>query len=118
MAARIAGDYEAILRRIDANAARVTDKAPSNFLWIGLIRIVFPNARIIHCRRHPVDTCLSNYFTSFGERVPFGYDKEDLVFYYRHYAMLMAHWRSILPADRFHEIGQELVNLPNRSPGG
>jgi tetratricopeptide (TPR) repeat protein len=112
-AGRIAAAYEAILHLIDATASRVTDKAPSNFLWIGLIRIVFPNARIIHCRRHPVDTCLSNYFTNFAERVPFAYDKEDLVFYYRRYEMLMRHWRAILPADRFHEIDYEqLVTDP------
>jgi tetratricopeptide (TPR) repeat protein len=106
-AARMARDYEAILRRIDANTSRVTDKAPGNFLWIGLVRIVFPNARIIHCRRHPVDTCLSNYFTSFAEPMPFARDKADLVFYYQQYAMLMRHWRSVLPADRLHEIDYE-----------
>jgi tetratricopeptide (TPR) repeat protein len=105
--AQIAADYETELYRVDASAARVTDKAPGNFLWIGLIRVVFPDVRIIHCRRHPVDTCLSTYFTSFAEPVPFAYDKADLVFYYQQYALLMRHWRSMLPDDRLHEIDYE-----------
>ncbi len=110
---RMAADYNAILRRIGPRAVRVTDKTPSNFLWIGLIRIVFPQARIIHCRRHPVDTCLSNYFTGFGERMPFAYGKEDLVLYYRHYARLMQHWRSVVPAEYLYEIDYEqLVTQP------
>jgi tetratricopeptide (TPR) repeat protein len=111
--ARMADEYETTLLRIGPEAARVTDKSPNNFLWIGLIRIAFPKARIIHCRRHPVDTCLSNYFTSFGERVPFAYSKADLVLYYQHYAQLMQHWRTVLSPAFFHEIDyEELVTDP------
>jgi hypothetical protein len=51
-----------------------------------------PDARIIHCRRHPVDTCLSMYFTFFKERMDFARAKADLVFAYRQYAGLMEHW--------------------------
>jgi tetratricopeptide (TPR) repeat protein len=105
--AQIAGEYETTLLRIDPGAMRATDKSPNNFLWIGLIRIVFPRARIIHCRRHPVDTCLSNYFTSFRERMPFANSKADLALYYQHYARLMQHWRTILPPECLHEIDYE-----------
>ncbi len=102
-----------MLRRIGPHAARVTDKSPSNFLWIGLIRSVFPGARIIHCRRHPVDTCLSIYFTNFGTPMPFANDKADLAFYWRHYAELMSHWRTVLSGERFHEVDYEqLVTDP------
>ena len=106
---RMAEEYLAILRRIDRDAARVTDKAPGNFLWIGVVRTVFPRARIIHCRRHPVDTCLSNYFTNFRESLPFSYSKADLAFYYQNYARLMEHWRTVLSPDYFHEIDYELL---------
>jgi tetratricopeptide (TPR) repeat protein len=108
-AARTAEEYLAMLRRIDPDAVRVTDKAPGNFLWIGVIRIVFPKARIVHCRRHPVDTCLSNYFTNFRESLPFSYSKADLAFYYQNYARLMEHWRTVLSPDYFHEIDYELL---------
>ena len=111
--AQMAEEYEAILRRVGPRAARVTDKSPNNFLWIGLIRVAFPKARIIHCRRHPVDTCLSTYFTSFGERMPFAHSKEDLVLYYQHYVRIMQHWRTILSHERFHEVEYEqLVGDP------
>jgi tetratricopeptide (TPR) repeat protein len=114
--ARMSDEYETTLLRIGPEAARVTDKSPNNFLWIGLIRIVFPKARIIHCRRHPVDTCLSNYFTSFGERVPFAYSKADLVLYYQYYTRLMQHWRTVLSPKFFHEIDYEqLVADPERT---
>ncbi len=105
--ARAAADYRATLRRIDRTARRVVDKAPGNFQRIWLLRLCFPHARIVHCRRNPVDTCLSIYFTLFYGRHDYAYDRSDLVFYYRQYERLMAHWRSVLPPDRFIEIDYE-----------
>jgi tetratricopeptide (TPR) repeat protein len=104
---KLAEDYLARLGEIAPEAARVTDKMPGNYLWIGLIHLVFPKAYIIHCRRHPVDTCLSIYTTNFNWRNDFACDRGDLVFYYRQYARLMAHWRRILPPDRFLEVDYE-----------
>jgi tetratricopeptide (TPR) repeat protein len=110
---KLADDYVALLREIGPQAARVTDKMPGNFLWIGLIHLVFPRAYIIHCRRHPVDTCLSIYTTNFNWRKDFAYDRGDLVFYYQQYARLMAHWRRVLPPDRFLEVDyEELIANP------
>jgi len=80
---------------------------PDNFLWIGLIHLGFPKAYIIHCRRHPVDTCLSIYLTHFNWQKDFVHDRGDLVFYYKQYARLMAHWRQVLPPDRFFEVDYE-----------
>ncbi len=105
----LADDYRAELRRVAPGAARVTDKMPHNFLWIGLIHLIFPRARIIHCRRHPVDTCLSIYFTPFRTRMNFASDRADLVWEYRQYERLMAHWRTVLPADRFLEVDYEAL---------
>ena len=104
---RTAAGYEAVLRRIDPVASRVTDKMPGNFLWIGLFHLIFPKGRIIHCRRHPVDTCLSNYVTNFAAPMPFTYDKGHLAFYYRWYRRLMAHWRAVLPPGVMFEIDYE-----------
>ena len=102
-------DYLALLRRLAPDAARVTDKMPANFLWLGLIHLAFPRARIIHCRRHPLDTALSNYFVHFQAPMAFAYDREDLVYYYRCYERLMAHWRKVLPPDRLLEVDYETL---------
>jgi hypothetical protein len=74
---------------------------------LGLIHAVFPRTRIIHCRRHPVDTCLSIYFQNFARRIDFAYDREDLVSYYRQYERLMTHWRTVLAPERFLEVQYE-----------
>jgi tetratricopeptide (TPR) repeat protein len=106
---RLAEDYRAALGAIGPDAARVTNKLPHNFMWIGLIHLVFPRARIIHCRRHPVDTCLSIYFTHFHHRMSFASDRGDLVFEYRNYLRLMDHWRRVLPPERFLEVDYEAL---------
>jgi tetratricopeptide (TPR) repeat protein len=106
---RLAEDCLAELRRVAPGAARVTDKMPRNFLWLGLIHLVFPRARIIHCRRHPVDTCLSIYFTHFTRLTSFASDRGNLAFDYQQYQRLMAHWRAVLPPDRFLEVNYEAL---------
>ena len=111
--ARMAGEYEATLRRIGPQALRVTDKTPGNYLWLGMFRLAFPRGRIVHCRRHPLDTCLSNYFTNFVGPLNFTNDKADLAFYYRTYRRMMAHWRAVLPPECLFEIDyEELVEDP------
>ena len=106
---RLANDYLTVLRSISPKAARVTDKMPFNFAHLGVIRQLFPNATIVHCRRHPIDTCLSNFATHF--QIPFDYagDRGSLVFFYRQYRRLMAHWRAVLPPDRFIEVDYEAL---------
>jgi hypothetical protein len=105
--AKARDDYHALLRGFGPNARRVTDKAPKNFEMLAQVRIAFPEARIIHCRRHPVDTCLSNYFSYFMGGVGFAFDRGDIVFQYRAYERLMANWRRVLPTDRFLELDYE-----------
>ena len=100
----LAAEYLGILARAAPARARVTDKLPFNFFWAGLIHLVFPQATFLHCRRHPIDTCLSIYFTHFAQRTEFAARREDLVFYFRQYERLVAHWRSVLPADRLLDI--------------
>ena len=76
----------------------VVDKMPHNFRYIGFIRLLFPQAKVIHCLRDPVDTCLSCYKRYFaGGGVRFAYDLTELGRYYCLYLNLMHHWHSVLP---------------------
>jgi tetratricopeptide (TPR) repeat protein len=95
------------LRERSGEAARITDKNPFNFQWAGLIHIVFPRAVLIHCRRSPIDTALSIHQTFFSDRVRLPTGGSALVRYYRAYERLMAHWRRVLPPDRFLEVDYE-----------
>jgi len=99
--------YLAVLRKIGPSAARVTDKLPVNCFRLGAIHALMPNAKIIHCRRDPVDTCVSIYSNLLKSRVAFAARKDDLAFCYRQYLRLMEHWRSVLPAAIFTEVQYE-----------
>lgn len=107
--AGLARHYLGKVEPLAAGRRRVVDKMPSNFLYAGLIRLMLPNARIIHCRRNPVDTCLSCYTKLFTAEQNFAYDLTELGRFYRGYERLMDHWRSVLPADRFIEVQYEDV---------
>ncbi len=109
----LTSEYLGILRRISSTACRVTDKMPFNFLRLGLIHLLLPNARIIHCRRNPIDTCLSIYSVHFDGTIEFAASKSDLAFSYGQYARLMDHWRAVLPPDRFIEVQYERL-IDNR----
>jgi Flp pilus assembly protein TadD len=111
---KAAEDYGVLLRGFGPEALRITDKEPRNFELLWLIRLAFPDARIIHCRRHPVDTCLSIFFSNFWGAQDYAFDRGDLVFAYRQYERLMDHWRSILPSDRFTELDYETL-ISNRA---
>ena len=90
-------------------AARFTDKGLGNYLYAGLIRLALPNARIIHVRRDPVDTCLSAFTTLFDDQQEFSYDLGELGRAYRAYERLMEHWRQLLPEDAMLEVRYEQV---------
>ena len=100
-------DYLKVLRAIGPDALRVTDKMPFNFLWVGLVHLVLPRARVIHCRRNPVDTCLSIFQTQFAQNWSFASDRRDLASYYRQYRRVMEHWRAVLPRERFIDVDYE-----------
>ena len=89
--------YVARLREQSATALRVTDKLPMNFRFAGLIHMMLPNAKIIHTRRHPLDTCLSCFTKNFGGAINYAYDLGELGRYWRAYDKMMAHWRAVLP---------------------
>ncbi len=73
------------------------DKMPNNFLHIGLIRLMLPNAKIIDARRAPMACCFSGFKQLFAEGQDFSYNLEDIGRYYQAYLKLMAHWQSVLP---------------------
>jgi tetratricopeptide (TPR) repeat protein len=103
-------NYVAGLAPLAPGAARIIDKMPNNFHYLGLIRLALPNARIIHMRRDPVDTCLSCFTTRFkGDNLPFSYDLAELGRYYRAYEKLMEHWRKLLGSDGFLEVDYEAL---------
>ncbi len=105
--AGLAADYCRLLRALTPGAVRVTDKMPTNFMLLGLIRLAMPGARIIHCKRNPIDTCLSIYMTPYQRSPDFAHDRETIIAYYREYKRLMTHWRSVLSTDRFFEVSYE-----------
>jgi hypothetical protein len=95
------------LQQMSPGATRVLDKLPTNFLALGLIRAALPDARIIHMRRNPIDTCLSIYCQPFEAINTYTHDLEDLADYYREYQRLMNHWRTVLPEGAMLEVPYE-----------
>ncbi|MFQ5470195.1 MAG: sulfotransferase [Gammaproteobacteria bacterium] len=90
----LAQQYLVHLREICNNAEFITDKMPHNFLRLGLIALLFPNAKIIHCKRNPLDTCLSCYINDFTTGHDYSYNLKNLGTYYRQYLRLMEHWHA------------------------
>ncbi len=99
--------YLSVLQDVGPAAARVTDKLPFNLFHLGAIHALLPKARIIHCQRDPIDTCLSIYTNLFSSQVNFAARKDDLVFCYRQYMRMMDHWRCVLPAGTLLEVQYE-----------
>ena len=104
---QIGAQYVARLRAGSADADRVTDKMPSNFIYVGLIHLALPNACIIHTRRNAVDTCLSCFSKLFAGSQEYSYDLGELGRFYACYDNLMAHWRRVLPEGAMLEIQYE-----------
>jgi tetratricopeptide (TPR) repeat protein len=103
----MARSYLERLSALSANAQRVVDKMPHNFINLGLICAAFPNARIIHVQRHPIDTCLSIYFQYFSHLHPYANDLRNLAHFYGEYTRLTAHWRSTLASSELLEVPYE-----------
>ena len=99
-------------------AARIADKMPGNFLHLGLIATLYPNARVIHCRRDPLDVCLSVYFGEFAGHHPYAYDLENLGFYFREYERIMAFWSETLPLRifdiRYEDVVEDVEGMTRR----
>jgi tetratricopeptide (TPR) repeat protein len=112
-AAALADEHLGRLRRRAGGAVlRVVDKMPHNYLHLGLIAALFPRARVVHCRRDPIDTCLSCYVQDFARQLPCGPDLAALGAHYRDYERLMAHLAPLLPLPVFELRYEELTADP------
>jgi tetratricopeptide (TPR) repeat protein len=105
----LAAAYLGRLTALDPGAARITDKALANFCAAGLIHLVLPNARIIHTRRDPIDTCLSCFSLLFSGEQPFTFELGELGRYFAGYRGLMEHWRRVLPPGVMLDVQYETL---------
>ncbi|RUW35981.1 MULTISPECIES: sulfotransferase [unclassified Mesorhizobium] len=105
----LAAEHLAYLRERAPGALRIVDKMPHNFELVGLIGILFPNARIIHCRRDAVDNCISCFVLPFSEAHSYSGDLQTLGLYYREYDRLMRHWNNVLPGRIFENRYETLI---------
>ncbi|MDG4885202.1 tetratricopeptide repeat-containing sulfotransferase family protein [Mesorhizobium sp. WSM4884] len=105
----LAEEHLSYLRERSPAALRIVDKMPHNFELIGLIGILFPNARIIHCRRDAIDNCISCFVLPFNEAHSYSSDLQTLGLYYREYDRLMRHWSKVLPGRIFENRYETLI---------
>ena len=91
------------------SAKRITDKLLTNYFFVGLINIIFPNAKFVHTMRNPVDTCLSAFTKLFKDDMPHSYDFGELGRYYLQYQSIMEHWRKVLPPGTLIDLQYEDV---------
>ncbi|HYQ99630.1 MAG TPA: sulfotransferase [Casimicrobiaceae bacterium] len=110
--AELSARYLADLEALYPGASHVTDKRPDNFLYLGLVKRLFPAARIVHTTRDPVDNCLSIYFLHIDHSMGHALDLLDTAHYYRHYRRLMRHWKSLFGADILDFDYDEFVRAP------
>lgn len=98
IASHVIGKYQRKLREnVDRNSIYVIDKYPLNFRYLGFIAILFPRSHIIHCTRHPLDTCLSTFFQRFPLDYDYSFDMQNIAHSYGEYLKIMDHWRKVLP---------------------
>jgi tetratricopeptide (TPR) repeat protein len=105
----LASLYLEELRRA-GDAAHITDKYPANFVHLGTIALLFPNASLIHCTRHPLDTCLSIFFQDFSYGNDYANDLDDVAHYLGQYQRLMAHWTERLGERLLHIQYEDVVD--------
>ncbi len=104
--------YMSYLKEYQISENYFTDKAPLNFLWVGFIKILFPDSKIIHCKRDPKDNCISIYKNFFEANVGFSYNPNELSKYFNLYKNLMLFWQEKIP-DAFLNIEYEkLISNP------
>jgi hypothetical protein len=102
--------YYDYLERFNSNKNFITDKAPLNFRWIGLIKILFPHAKIIHCTRDPKDNCFSIYKNFFEGGLNFSYNQKELATYYKLYSNIMNFWLELFPGDIYDAKYEKIID--------
>ena len=95
---KIGDEYIAKIKDISNGSERVTDKLPTNFLYIGFIKLILPKSKIVHCYRNSKDNCLSIFKNLFSSgKIKFAYEMGEIVDYYNLYNDLMKYWDNLLP---------------------
>jgi hypothetical protein len=102
------------LQPLRPGSSKVTDKRPDNFLHVGLIKTLFPAAKIIHTRRNRLDNLLSLHFLHLGPAMPYALDLAGAQHWHEQYERLMAHWKRLYPDDVFDVDYDVLVREPDQ----
>jgi hypothetical protein len=110
---KLSKEYLEYLAYFNFKEKFATDKAPLNFRWIGFIKLIFPNAKIIHCQREPKNNCLSLYKNFFEGGLNFTYDEQDIIEYHKAYTKLMKFWNSKKNHNIFNVSYEDLINNNN-----
>ncbi|MDA7779229.1 sulfotransferase [Candidatus Pelagibacter sp.] len=105
-------DYYDYLKRFNSSKSFITDKAPLNFRWIGFIKILFPNSKIIHCSRNPKDNCLSIFKNFFEGGLDFAYNQKELGTYFNLYLDLMNFWEEQFPNTIYNAQYDKIIEDP------
>lgn len=108
----VAAGYLGMLDELFHGASYVTDKRPENYMNIGLIKTLFPDAKIVHTRRNALDNCLSIFFLHLDQRLSYALDLNDIGHHYGQYLRLMAHWQKLYGDDIFGVDYDALVQDP------
>ena len=108
----IANSYLDLIQKFDSNSKIFTDKAPLNCIWIGIIKILFPNSKIVLCSRNPKDNILSLYKNDFDDRLDFTYDFNDLFDFYKEYSDLMKFWKDIFKDEIYDANYEQIIKNP------
>ena len=111
---KIGNEYLSLVKKLSNEAEITTDKLPINFLWVGFIKKILPNSKIIHCQRDPRDNIFSIYKNYFpGGEIKFASNINNIISYYKLYSDLMKHWNKVLPLEIYNIRYENLVKNTN-----
>ncbi len=109
---QISMKFNTYLDNMTGNFLHITDKSPINFLHIGLIKLLFPESKIVHVSRNPVATCLSCYFQNFERQHQYSYDMQCLAGFYQVYQEIMQYWEEVFGNEIISISYETLVSNP------
>jgi hypothetical protein len=115
--AALAAGYRQMLAATFPGAGSVTNKRPDNFFYLGLILSLFPHARVLYTRRHPLDNCLSVFFQQLGPGFRYANDLLDIGHFYLQQQRLLEHWQRVFPESILVVNYEELVSAPREQLG-
>jgi len=109
---KLLSEYLTEINRFKNKGEQLTDKRPDNFLYLGVIKLLMPNAKIIWTTRTMLDNCLSIYFLRLGASMSYATDLDNIIHFYQQQERLMAHWQSLFPEDILTFNYDKLIHSP------